>query len=546
MNSGDLVITVGANVGPAREGFRSFVGAARRARDEVDAMRLKPLGGSRVTMTGQTISAGQTDDRRAHLGMALKETPEETRARQGAELFGMAQAEQAERAARGMTRAGASMSAMRSQAAATRGGMASLSGSITQAAFAAQDFTSVLSTGGRNALGRALMSTMNNVQMLGAMFGPWGLAVTAAAGAVGSILIPKLLETKDAGEEAREKMDKLAASVAAARVEFERGLELRMVGMKAGHDRDFFGAHEEFKEVLKERDEVSKRLTEVNRRNAAETGPRSGFGLAFDFASRNREALSPLGGLGGMLLQKGLLRDFKESAKAGDAELSLLNEKMREINKRFEELRHRKRMIEAMDRDSSLRAQQERLARERERMQGRASSIREQNVTPRERMEREIAETQRLQQRGYLDERDAARNISRIRLESTRTEREEADRLRKENRTPAEQFRDEIQRIAQLRRGGFIDDQTFDRSTQAARRKLGESVKGTDDRTTASVGGSAISTWQAILDSIKKQDDPQKQMLAKADTWIDLTRQMIKRQEETNRRLAEREEAEGL
>jgi hypothetical protein len=35
-------------------------------------------------------------------------------------------------------------------------------------------------------------------------------------------------------------------------------------------------------------------------------------------------------------------------------------------------------------------------------------------------------------------------------------------------------------------------------------------------------------------------------MLAKADTWIDLTRQMIKRQEETNRRLAEREEAEGL
>ncbi len=69
---------------------------------------------------------------------------------------------------------------------------------IGQAAFAVQDFTSVLALGGANSFSRALMSTMNNVQMLGMAFGPWGMALTAAAGALGSILIPKLFEGGEA------------------------------------------------------------------------------------------------------------------------------------------------------------------------------------------------------------------------------------------------------------------------------------------------------------------------------------------------------------
>lgn len=69
---------------------------------------------------------------------------------------------------------------------------------VGQLGFAMQDFSSIMATGGKNALGRAVMSTMNNVQMLGASFGPTGMAVTALAGAVGSVLIPQLLEGKSA------------------------------------------------------------------------------------------------------------------------------------------------------------------------------------------------------------------------------------------------------------------------------------------------------------------------------------------------------------
>jgi hypothetical protein len=69
---------------------------------------------------------------------------------------------------------------------------------IGQVGFAIQDFSSVLGMGGKNALGRALMSTANNVQMLGQAFGPWGMAISSVAGALGAILIPKLFESGEA------------------------------------------------------------------------------------------------------------------------------------------------------------------------------------------------------------------------------------------------------------------------------------------------------------------------------------------------------------
>jgi hypothetical protein len=77
-------------------------------------------------------------------------------------------------------------------------GGAGMAQTFQQAAFGASDFAAVLSMGGKNALGRALMSTANNVQMLGAAFGPWGMVATTAAATLGSILIPKLFEGETA------------------------------------------------------------------------------------------------------------------------------------------------------------------------------------------------------------------------------------------------------------------------------------------------------------------------------------------------------------
>ena len=79
------------------------------------------------------------------------------------------------------------------------GGAASGLGRTVQGiGFAMQDFSSVLSMGGPGALQRALSSTMNNVQMLGAAFGPTGMAITAVGGALGAMLIPKLIESESA------------------------------------------------------------------------------------------------------------------------------------------------------------------------------------------------------------------------------------------------------------------------------------------------------------------------------------------------------------
>jgi hypothetical protein len=96
---------------------------------------------------------------------------------------------------------------------------------IAQTAFAAQDFAAVLDGGGKNALSRALMATMNNVQMLGAAFGPWGMAITAVGGALGAILIPSLLKGVDETEKFTESLkanaDALKTQITTAREAIE-------------------------------------------------------------------------------------------------------------------------------------------------------------------------------------------------------------------------------------------------------------------------------------------------------------------------------------
>lgn len=81
--------------------------------------------------------------------------------------------------------------------------------SVAQVGFAVQDFASVFSMGGDRALSRAMLSTLNNVQMLGAAFGGWGLAITSAAGAIGAILLPKIFDMLDGAKGLSEEFAKL-------------------------------------------------------------------------------------------------------------------------------------------------------------------------------------------------------------------------------------------------------------------------------------------------------------------------------------------------
>ncbi len=93
---------------------------------------------------------------------------------------------------------------------------------IQQMGFAVQDFSSQMANAKTTAdgLGRGVMAVSNNVQMLGAAFGPTGLAVTAIGGALAGIVLPPMIrwvyqadllkeKMADAKEEAREYADEL-------------------------------------------------------------------------------------------------------------------------------------------------------------------------------------------------------------------------------------------------------------------------------------------------------------------------------------------------
>jgi hypothetical protein len=80
---------------------------------------------------------------------------------------------------------------------------------IRSGSYSIQDFTSVLSQGGSRSLSRAIGSVSNNIQQMGASFGPWGIAVGTAIG-LGGQLAASMYESAG-GMEALETKTKDAA-----------------------------------------------------------------------------------------------------------------------------------------------------------------------------------------------------------------------------------------------------------------------------------------------------------------------------------------------
>ena len=96
-----------------------------------------------------------------------------------------------------------------------------------QAGFALQDFMSILQMGGANAAARAFGGVANNVQMLGAAFGPMGMAVTSVGGALAGILIPALLRSEEATNTLTQRTQDL-----------QTALNARLDALQAAHDRE--------------------------------------------------------------------------------------------------------------------------------------------------------------------------------------------------------------------------------------------------------------------------------------------------------------------
>lgn len=82
--------------------------------------------------------------------------------------------------------------------------------SMQAAAYAFQDFTSVLENGGKNALGRAFGAISNNIGTITAGFGPWGMLAGTIGGVIAQLVIPRLFATKDATDDVTTAVDRLA------------------------------------------------------------------------------------------------------------------------------------------------------------------------------------------------------------------------------------------------------------------------------------------------------------------------------------------------
>lgn len=202
---------------------------------------------------------------------------------------------------------------------------------IGQVGFAVQDFSSVLGMGGKNALGRALMSTANNVQMLGQAFGPWGMAISSVAGALGAILIPKLFESGEATKtmadniieslKSMEDLSKSAASLSRSlinvgNIDTSKGIKSRLDDMKS-----------EVKIITTSRADLEAKLTEQF--NAA-----VGAGLLTategkDIASRIRFAPVEKSGMFGSSVTGGV--ETKDALMKGVDALEKLREEERHL-----------------------------------------------------------------------------------------------------------------------------------------------------------------------------------------------------------------------
>lgn len=80
-----------------------------------------------------------------------------------------------------------------------------------QLGFGLQDFSSQImnSKNGIDGIGRGIMAVSNNVAMLGAAFGPVGMAVTSIGAAVAGILIPKAIEWYTNTEKQEQELKKV-------------------------------------------------------------------------------------------------------------------------------------------------------------------------------------------------------------------------------------------------------------------------------------------------------------------------------------------------
>jgi len=158
---------------------------------------------------------------------------------------------------------------------------------LNQASFGAADFASQLGTRG---VGGALQAAANNIQVMGAVAGPWGLAISAAVGlgvqALGSYIEFQDKAAKKTEDSAQRRIDaEKRASEALQALQIDRDFASGLRGVRGG----FAGTADQLSERLKALSrEQSERLAKQDdiRRQMFERVPALNRNFTFEEARR--------------------------------------------------------------------------------------------------------------------------------------------------------------------------------------------------------------------------------------------------------------------
>lgn len=365
-----------------------------------------------------------------------------------------------------------------------------------QAGFALQDFMSILSMGGPNAAARAFGGVANNVQMLGAAFGPIGMAITSVGGALAGILLPALLRTE-------EQTDTLTMRMR----DFESALNARLAGLQAAADREQkindLVRDGNAQRIAREQDnlEIERRLIEakVQVREDAFRNQLLRENVLAEQAGKELPARA-------FMREAGRDREIPLASAFQASGALKAGATVRIEGQIYDALRGQSEELD------KLRQQREENLRMAEALRGVEGKRVEEAIGPEERMARVRQQAADAQKRQWEEQNRQFAEGLRMR-----------EQMWERTRTPAEKYRLEVQRITDAFRSGIIDEEIATRALQQLRGPAPQ-IKATQE---AATEGSAAAI-SAITKAVTARD-VQADQLSLQKAQLEEAKEMLRR-----------------
>jgi hypothetical protein len=141
---------------------------------------------------------------------------------------------------------------------------------IQQGGFALQDFFSVLNQGGANAAARAFGGITNNLAMLGAGFGPVGMAVTSIGAGLATVLIPMLMKGEEETKKFADALERLSYESDQQVAAMQRQADMAQKLKDITREQEFTGKREQNadKQIRSTEEEIASIEKQIQVRNA--------------------------------------------------------------------------------------------------------------------------------------------------------------------------------------------------------------------------------------------------------------------------------------